>query len=125
MTQEVADKRTILDPRNDVIVEACAGSGKTCLLTSRIIRALLSGAKPSEILAITFTRNAAREMKARLTDWLRTLALSDDKKIREFLLERGVSGDDIDASVPRARRLYREYLSTSGGLNINTFHGWL
>ena len=124
VTPEVADKRTILDPRNDVIVEACAGSGKTWLLTSRIIRALLSGAKPSEILAITFTRKAAREMKARLTDWLRTLALSDDKKIREFLLERGVSGDDIDASVPRARRLYREYLSTSGGLNINTFHGW-
>jgi len=93
VTPEVADKRTILDPRNDVIVEACAGSGKTWLLTSRIIRALLSGAKPSEILAITFTRKAAREMKARLTDWLRTLALSDDKKIREFLLERGVSGD--------------------------------
>ena len=120
----VADKRLILDPRNDVIVEACAGSGKTWLLTSRIIRALLSGTKPAEILAITFTRKATREMKARLTDWLRTLAVSSDKQIRDFLLERGVSVEDVDASVPRARKLYREYLSTPGGVNINTFHGW-
>ena len=39
------DKASILDPRSDVIVDACAGSGKTWLLTSRIIRALLLGAK--------------------------------------------------------------------------------
>ncbi|MCK7494188.1 MAG: UvrD-helicase domain-containing protein [Comamonadaceae bacterium] len=43
------------DPRASVVVEACAGSGKTWLLVGRIVRALLDGAAPGEILAITFT----------------------------------------------------------------------
>lgn len=124
VTPKDFDKAFVLDSRNNVIVEACAGSGKTWLLTSRIIRALLSGAKPSEILAITFTRKAAREMKARLTDWLRTLALSNDEQVRKFLLERGLGVHELDVLVPRARKLYREYLSAASGVNINTFHGW-
>ena len=124
VTPETFDKEFVLNPRNNVIVEACAGSGKTWLLTSRVIRALLSGAKPSEILAITFTRKAAREMKARLTEWLRTLALSNDEQVRNFLIERGLGIHDLDVSVARARKLYREYLSAAGGVNINTFHGW-
>ncbi|MBT6184889.1 MAG: UvrD-helicase domain-containing protein, partial [Betaproteobacteria bacterium] len=102
------DKASILDPRSDVIVDACAGSGKTWLLTSRIIRALLLGAKPSEILAITFTRKAAREMSARLTDWLKTLSTSSDEKIRVFLVERGIASSDLDRYVSKARILYRE-----------------
>ncbi|MDG1225200.1 MAG: UvrD-helicase domain-containing protein, partial [Burkholderiales bacterium] len=118
------DKASILDPRSDVIVDACAGSGKTWLLTSRIIRALLLGAKPSEILAITFTRKAAREMSARLTDWLKTLSTSSDEKNRVFLVERGIASSDLDRYVARARILYREYLATPSGVNINTFHGW-
>ena len=52
------------DPRRSVVVEACAGAGKTWMLVSRILRALLDGAPPHEILAITFTRKAAGEMRA-------------------------------------------------------------
>ena len=51
-----------LDPARSVVVEACAGSGKTWLLASRIVRLLLAGVAPGEILAITFTRKAAREI---------------------------------------------------------------
>ena len=54
------------DPRRSAVVEACAGSGKTWLLVSRVVRLLLAGAAPGEILAITFTRRAAREMHTRL-----------------------------------------------------------
>ncbi|MCE5181159.1 MAG: UvrD-helicase domain-containing protein [Betaproteobacteria bacterium] len=54
--------RVALDPARSAVVEACAGSGKTWLLVSRIVRLLLAGAAPSEILAITFTRKAAQEM---------------------------------------------------------------
>src|SRR5688500_12985672 len=58
------------DPRRSVAVEACAGAGKTWMLVSRILRALLAGAKPHEILAITFTKKAAGEMRQRLHEWL-------------------------------------------------------
>ena len=54
-----------LDPGHSVVIEACAGSGKTWLLVSRIVRLLLADVRPSEILAITFTRKAAQEMQAR------------------------------------------------------------
>ena len=45
-----------LDPAKSVVVSACAGSGKTWLLVSRIVRALLDGAHPGEILAIKIGR---------------------------------------------------------------------
>ncbi|NLZ42632.1 MAG: UvrD-helicase domain-containing protein, partial [Comamonadaceae bacterium] len=62
------------DPARSVVVEACAGAGKTWMLVSRIVRALLAGAEPQQILAITFTRRAAGEMRARLDEWLRQWA---------------------------------------------------
>ena len=58
--------RVACDPSRSVVVEACAGAGKTWMLVSRILRALLDGARPEEILAITFTRKAAGEMRERL-----------------------------------------------------------
>ena len=51
------------NPRLSCVIEACAGSGKTWLLISRIFRLLLDGVAPNEILAITFTRKAAQEMR--------------------------------------------------------------
>ena len=62
------------DPRRSVAVEACAGAGKTWMLVSRILRALLAGAKPHEVLAITFTKKAAGEMRQRLYGWLAEFA---------------------------------------------------
>ena len=59
------DILAVLDPAKSAVVEACAGSGKTWLLAARIVRLLLAGAKPGEILAITFTQGSARDRGAR------------------------------------------------------------
>ncbi len=113
-----------LDPRASCVVEACAGSGKTWLLVSRMIRLLLAGAEPSELLAITFTRKAAQEMTNRLNEWLQELALKSDDEVREFLRERKVPQTEIEALLPRARGLLETVLTATPGPTITTFHGW-
>jgi ATP-dependent helicase/nuclease subunit A len=113
-----------LDPGRSFVIEACAGSGKTWMLVSRIVRLLLDGAAPSQILAITFTRKAAQEMATRLREWLRLLATADDAAAREFLLERGVAPGQIEALLPRARLLYEQSLTAQPSITISTFHSW-
>lgn len=112
-----------LDPKRSVVVEACAGSGKTWLLVSRIVRLLLDGAPPSTILAITFTRKAAQEMQARLQLWLRDLSLGDDAFVRQFFAERGIA-ELSKEQLQRARALYKEVLLAQPAITISTFHGW-
>ncbi|MGA7179402.1 MAG: UvrD-helicase domain-containing protein [Thiobacillaceae bacterium] len=116
--------RQALDPRQNVVVKACAGSGKTWLLVSRLLRLLLDGVAPGEILAITFTRKAALEMRARLDQWLHFLAVSDEDSVRKFLRERAVADSELDACLPRARQLYEQVLSAQPGITVSTFHSW-
>ncbi len=118
------DFKTALDPSRSVVIEACAGSGKTWLLVSRILRLLLAGAKPGEILAITFTRKAAQEMQARLLEWLNVLALQPEDEVREFLRQRALTRHEVDAILPEARNLLERVLTSEPALTINTFHGW-
>ena len=112
------------DPRHSVVVEACAGSGKTWLLVARMLRLLLAGAKPAELLAITFTRKAAQEMRERLMELLHEMTLAPADKARDLLRERGVSEDELPRLLPQARALYEHILSDQQGLSIDTFHSW-
>ena len=61
-----ADQRAAADPAVSAFVAASAGSGKTKLLTDRLLRLMLAGAAPERILCLTFTKAAAAEMALRL-----------------------------------------------------------
>jgi len=120
-----AFRRAAIDPANSVVVNACAGSGKTTLLVGRIVRALLEGAEPDEVLAVTFTRLAAHEMRQRLVGDLRLLALADDAALHSRLTDwYALDEPSARALAGRARGLYEAMLSHPRGPDITTFHSW-
>jgi ATP-dependent helicase/nuclease subunit A len=114
------------DPQRSVVVEACAGAGKTWMLVSRILRALLAGAQPHEILAITFTRKAAGEMRARLAEWLAEYAgpACDAAHRIEGLRQRGLSEAEARTLEPTLATLHEQVLRAGRPVEIRTFHAW-
>jgi ATP-dependent helicase/nuclease subunit A len=112
------------DPHRSVVVEACAGAGKTWMLVSRILRALLDGVPPNQILAITFTKKAAGEMRERLHEWLRGFAQADEAQRAHELRIRGVQAQEVAALSPRLQQLYASWLTDGRGVDIHTIHGW-
>ena len=112
------------DPRRSVAVEACAGAGKTWMLVSRIVRALLEGTAPHEILAITFTKKAAGEMRQRLQEWLLHFAHQNDADLRQELVNRGLTQEPTHAQLQRLRGLHAALLTAGRPVQIRTFHSW-
>lgn len=107
----------------DVWVTASAGTGKTQVLSSRVLRLLLNGAKAESLLCLTFTKSGAAEMaervNARLAYWVR----AKDAAIRHDLNHLG---EPVDAErIARARTLFAEVLDArGGGLRIQTIHAF-
>ena len=88
------------DPRNNVVLEASAGTGKTSVLVARYVNLLRAGVDPSHILAITFTRKAAAEMRERIVHDLRAAGERSDadrnrwRELRDRLGEVAISTID-------------------------------
>ncbi len=112
------------DPARSVAVEACAGAGKTWMLVSRVLRALLDGAAPHEILAITFTKKAAGEMRQRLQEWLEAFAQAPLDDLTRELVARGISPERALDKREALQNLYRQMLSNGRPAQIRTFHSW-
>ena len=104
-------------------VSANAGSGKTHVLSQRVIRLLLAGVEPSRILCLTYTKTAAAEMVNRVFERLAAWTLLDDAKLAEAM--RGIGETDTGRDRLRlARTLFARALETPGGLQIQTIHAF-
>lgn len=112
------------DPARSVAVEACAGAGKTWMLVSRMLRALLDGSAPHEILAITFTKKAAGEMRQRLQEWLEQFAHAAPEDLEKELIARGIGTEAARGKREQLRNLYQQLLASGRPLQIRTFHSW-
>ncbi len=118
------DQLRAASPEASVWVGASAGSGKTSVLSDRVLRLmLLDGAKPERLLCLTFTKAAAAEMKTRVMVELAGWARADDAALADSLhklLGRNATDDEEEC----ARRLFARALDAPGGLKIQTIHGF-
>lgn len=111
------------DPQASVWVSANAGSGKTHVLTERVIRLLLNGTDPAHILCLTYTKAAAAVMQTRIFDRLSAWTRMDDTELAGALQQ--LEGKKADAQrLKAARRLFARALETPGGLKIQTIHAF-
>ncbi|WP_164730616.1 double-strand break repair helicase AddA [Pelagibacterium montanilacus] len=118
-----ATQAAVSAPENSAWVSANAGSGKTFVLTRRVLRLLLSGVRPESILCLTYTKAAAAEMRQRVGAELARWALAEDGDLASILAEttgRPAQPEDI----VRARTLFAHALETPGGLKIQTIHAF-
>lgn len=110
-----------------LLISASAGSGKTYTLAQRYVQFLLSEKVPnndlSNILAVTFTNNAAKEMKARILAWLKDLALDrDSAKMDETL---ALVSLDRAAVKARAAALVDQVIGNYSDFHIQTIDSFL
>jgi len=108
------------NPYINATVTASAGSGKTWMLVTRIIRLLLEGAEPGSILALTFTRKAAAEMQQRLSERLYQLATVEPAELARQLKDLGL---DTHYEL-KARNLYEEHQYCDYPVRTLTFHSF-
>jgi ATP-dependent helicase/nuclease subunit A len=111
------------NPEKSVFVSANAGSGKTHVLTQRVVNLLLQGVDPAKILCITYTKAAAANMAnrvfERLAEWTALADAEFDKRISETTGRAPSAAQRV-----LARRLFATALETPGGLKVQTIHAF-
>ncbi len=111
------------DGRSSVWVAASAGTGKTKVLTDRVLNLMLRGSPPGRILCLTFTKAAAAEMANRINERLSAWTTLADGALAQELV--GLTGTLPDrALMEHARRLFAHVLDTPGGMKILTIHAF-
>lgn len=111
------------DPATSAWVSANAGTGKTHVLTRRVLRLLLAGTPPERILCLTYTKAAAAEMATRvfreLGYWVTKPKADLDKALSELL-----GRQPTHEETARARALFARTIETPGGLKVQTIHAF-
>jgi ATP-dependent helicase/nuclease subunit A len=116
------EQLTASDPTVSAFVAASAGSGKTKLLTDRLLRLMLTGALPERIQCLTFTKAAAAEMSLRLQRTLgRWVTLPNDRLADELTR---LQVEPSEAACQTARALFAKVLDLPGGMRIGTIHAF-
>src|ERR1700674_2993812 len=118
-----AAQQAALNPAASVWVAASAGTGKTKVLTDRLLALMLDGTDPARILCLTFTRAAAAEMANRVNDRLAAWATLPPGALAEQLVE--LTGRFLqEHETARARQLFARVLDIPGGAKIATIHAF-
>ncbi|MCZ6588618.1 MAG: UvrD-helicase domain-containing protein, partial [Alphaproteobacteria bacterium] len=118
-----ANQRRAANPRASAWVAASAGSGKTKVLTDRVLSLLLAGVAPQRILCLTLTKAAAAEMAQRINAELGNWAIADAQELAPKLA--ALSRGPVDAAqFGRARRLFAQVLDVPDGMKIMTIHAF-
>ena len=110
------------NPAYNATVSASAGSGKTWLLITRIVRLLIDGAEPGNIIALTFTRKAAGEMQIRLNERLFAMAVADENELGEQLTIIDCKNTTENRQIAAA--LYEKLMHSLYPVRIQTFHSF-
>ena len=111
------------DPKSSAWVSANAGTGKTHVLTNRVLRLLIDGTPPARILCLTYTKAAAAEMSKRVFDRLSAWVTADQDKL-STALEMLTGRAPDTAEIARARTLFTGAIETPGGLKVQTIHAF-
>jgi ATP-dependent helicase/nuclease subunit A len=118
-----AAQRRAASPEVSAWVSASAGTGKTKVLTDRLLGLMLEGSDPARVLCLTFTRVAAAEManrlNQRLAEWMTLPHAAFVEELRELT---GRNPDDT--MMAQARQLFARVLDTPGGVKIATIHAF-
>ncbi|MFT8735883.1 MAG: double-strand break repair helicase AddA [Zymomonas mobilis] len=118
-----AEQLQASDPKGNIWLSASAGTGKTHVLTARVLRLLLNRAAPESILCLTFTKAGAAEMSERINQRLaRWVIQLNDDELREELQALGAHYDRETLAL--ARTLFARVLDAPGGLRIQTIHSF-
>ena len=116
-------QRLAANPFESAWVAASAGSGKTKVLSDRVLNLMLTGTPPEKILCLTFTRTAAAQMANKIAERLAQWAAEEESLLITELTELHDTPPDSDM-IARARRLFARLLDTAGGLKVTTLHGF-
>ncbi len=117
-----AEQLAASDPAVSAFVAASAGSGKTKLLTDRLLRLMLAGTRPERILCLTYTKAGAAEMTIRLNRRLGQWVAMPEAKLDAELQLLAVARSR--ESRIRARKLFADVLDIPGGMRIGTIHAF-